>query len=76
MLKIYHNLEDEEGVFFVNQADGTETRQGELRTNEPKTLTLRIPELPAGSYRLEVRNTRYDGKTLRIGVFTPVLTVS
>ena len=76
MLKISHNLEGEEGVFFVNQDSGIEIRQGEIHINEPKRLILRIPELTAGNYRLEVRNTRYDGKTLRIGSFTQVLTVS
>lgn len=75
-LKIYNNLVNDEGVFFINQADGTEYRQTELRTNEPKTLTLRIPTLPAGNYRLEIRNTRHDGKVLRTGLFIPVLTVS
>ncbi len=73
-LKICDNLE-EEGVFFVNQANDSEVKAERVRTNEPKTLTLMVPKLRAGRYRLEVRNTRYDGKILRIGVFTPVLTV-
>lgn len=75
LLKVQDNL-DEEGVFFINQGDGTEVIADRLRTNEPKTITLRIPALPAGSYRLEVRNTRYDGKTLRVGIFGPTLTVA
>ena len=73
-LRMYGNLE-EEGVFFVNQANDSEVKAERVRTNEPKTLTLMVPKLRAGRYRLEVRNTRHDGKTLRIGVFTPVLTV-
>jgi hypothetical protein len=74
-LKIHNNLEDE-GVFFVNQSDDTEEAADQIRTNEPKTLTLRIPEgLAAGTYRIEVRNTRHNGDTLRTGIFTPKLTV-
>lgn len=74
-LKILDNA-DGEGVFFVNQSDGTEAEASQLRTNEPKTLTLRIPkDLAAGTYRLEVRNTTYHSETLRTGLFTPELTV-
>ena len=73
-LKICDNLE-EEGVFFVNQANDSEVKAERVRTNEPKTLTLMVPKLRAGRYRLEVRNTCYDGKILRVGVFTPMLTV-
>ncbi len=73
-LRMYGNLE-EEGVFFVNQANDSEVKAEFVRTNEPQTLTLKVPKLKVGRYRLEVRNTRFDGKTLRIGVFTPVLTV-
>ncbi len=74
-LKILSNLE-EEGVFFVSQSDDTETEATQVRTNEPKTLTLQIPgNLAAGTYRLEVRNTTYNSNTLRTGVFTPELTV-
>ena len=74
-LKIQNNL-NEEGVFFVNLVDGSEVKVDRLRTNEPKTLTLRIPALPAGNYRLEVRNARYDGRTLRIGIYVPTLVVA
>lgn len=75
-LKIYGNLEEEEGVFFVSQSDKSEVRAEKIRTNEPKTLTLRIPqELAAGTYRLHVRNTRHDSEALRLGIFTPELTV-
>ncbi len=73
-LKLENNLE-EEGVYFVNQANDQEAKATFVRTNEPQTLTVKAPTLRAGRYRLEVRNSRHDGKTLRIGVFTPVLTV-
>ncbi|MDR8394393.1 DUF4469 domain-containing protein [Aliifodinibius sp. S!AR15-10] len=74
-LKIHDNLE-EEGVFFVSQSDDSEAKAEQIRTNEPKTLTMRIPEsLAAGPYRIEVRNTHHDSDTLRTGIFKPVLTV-
>ncbi|MCW9705612.1 DUF4469 domain-containing protein [Fodinibius salsisoli] len=74
-LKIHNNIE-EEGVFFVNQADSTETAATHIRTSEPKTLTLQVPEgLTAGTYRIEVRNTTYNSDSLRTGLFAPELTV-
>ncbi|MDR8393892.1 DUF4469 domain-containing protein [Aliifodinibius sp. S!AR15-10] len=74
-MKIQHNLE-EEGVFFVSQDSNTEVKAEQIRDNEPKTLTLRIPEsLEAGPWRIEVRNTRYENDQLSTGLFEPVLTV-
>jgi hypothetical protein len=74
-LKIYNNV-DEEGLFFVNQSDDTEAEATQIRTNEPKTLSLRIPEgLAAGTYQIEVRTTLRNSETMRKGVFTPELTV-
>lgn len=75
-LKIHDNLGEEEGVFFVSQSDDAEIHAEKFRTNEPKTLTLRIPEtLTAGGWRLEVRNTSRNSNRLRTGIFAPVLTV-
>lgn len=74
-LKIRNNISDE-GIFFINQSDNSETEASQIRTNEPKTLTLRIPNsLTAGTYRIEVRNTRYNSDTLREGLFMTDLTV-
>lgn len=74
-LKIHDNLE-EEGVFFIHQSDDGETEAARIHTNEPKTLTLRIPEeLETDTYRLEVRNTRYDTEKLRTSIHAPELTV-
>ena len=74
-LKIYDNHE-EEGVFLVHQSGGGEKEAVQIHINEPKTLTLRIPEeLPTGTYRLEVRNTPRNGNQLRSSVFAPQLTV-
>lgn len=72
-LKIYE--EPGEGVFFVNQMTGQETHAALLRTNLPKTITLRVPMMPPGQYRIEVRNTTRDGKVLRTGIFAQILTV-
>jgi len=66
-LKIYTEVEGQ-GVFFINKANGNETVANLPRINSPKTLTLRIPELVAGEYRLEVRNTARKCKTMRIGM--------
>jgi hypothetical protein len=72
-LKIYE--ERGEGVFFMDQSTGVET-PGELpRRNEPGGLMLRVPALPSGQYRIEVRNTTRKGKVLRTGVFVQPLTV-
>lgn len=75
-LKIHNNISDE-GVYFVNQSSDTEAEATQIRTNEPKTLTLRIPDsLVAGTYRIEVRNTPRNGNQLRTGIFAPELTVA
>lgn len=75
-LKIYNNLEVE-GVFFVSEFNEYEFKSPEIRINEPKRLTLRIPEaLTGGTYRLEVRTTPRNGNRLRTGIFAPELTVT
>jgi hypothetical protein len=52
----------------------TPTAAAHIRTSEPKTLTLQVPEgLTAGTYRIEVRNTRYDTEKLRTGLYPPPL---
>jgi hypothetical protein len=59
----------------MDQSTGVET-PGELpRRNEPGGLMLRVPALPSGQYRIEVRNTTRKGKVLRTGVFVQPLTV-
>ena len=73
-LKIQDTLA-EEGVFLISQTDNTETKVSRVRTNEPSKLTLRVPSLPAGNYKLEIRNTRYKGKTLRVGILPNTLGV-
>ena len=66
----------DQGIFFVNVDDGTETRveSGMLR-NKPGELIFSNPQLDAGTYRLEVRSL-LDGTTeLRTGNLTEQLTV-
>ncbi|UXP31952.1 DUF4469 domain-containing protein [Reichenbachiella agarivorans] len=73
-LKIYDNIE-EEGVFFLSQSGGAEQKAERIRINQPQTLSLMVPNLVAGDYRIEIRNTAYKTKTLRTGVSGVVFTV-
>ncbi len=73
-LKVYSEYE-EQGIYFLNVGDGTETKAETIRTNEPKTLTLRVPALTAGTYRIEVRNAFWKGTNLRVGITNFALTV-
>ena len=74
-LKIYDNL-PEEGLFFINQASGAETKAERVRTNQARSISVLVPTLVAGNYRLEVRNTTHSSKSLRTGVFTIPLVVA
>ena len=73
-LKIYTEPEGQ-GVFFINKSTGEETVATRLRTNEPKSLSLRVPDLEAGTYRIEIRNTTKRGKTIRTGLTPAEFTV-
>nr|WP_319400183.1 DUF4469 domain-containing protein [uncultured Carboxylicivirga sp.] len=74
-LKIYPE-EDEQGIYFLNTSNGTETKADSIRTNEPKTLTLKTPQLPAGEYRIEIRNKAWNNKNLRTGLSDKTFIVS
>jgi hypothetical protein len=74
-LKLYQEVEGQ-GVFFVKQDNGEETPAERFRINEPATLTLQVPQLAAGDYRTEVRNTTRRGKKLRTGICATLLTVA
>lgn len=65
-LKVYDELEGQ-GVVFINNEDNSETLVNSFRTNTPQKLELRVPNLVAGEYRIEIRNTTRNGKLLRIG---------
>ncbi|WP_309381819.1 DNA-binding domain-containing protein [Cerasicoccus frondis] len=60
----------DEGLFFINTADSSETRLAQIKRNTPKELIFRIPEaLPTDqTYRVEVRARIRGGETLRTGV--------
>ena len=63
-----------QGVFFI-AADGTETRAVGLTLNTPGQLIVRIPPLPAGPYKLEVR-ALVNNYQVRSGRFDGILTVA
>ena len=73
-LKIFET--EGEGVFFVNQTTAVATKADALRRNEPQRLSLRVPPLPAGQYRLEIRNTTRNGSVLRTGMLAQMLAVT
>lgn len=73
-LKIYEEIDGQE-VFFINKADGVETKASMPKLNEPKKLSLKVPALNPGEYRIEIRNTTRNGKSLRIGISTIYYTV-
>jgi hypothetical protein len=66
-----------QGVFFLDEA-GTATRVPAAGLNLPSQLMFIVPELAAGTYRLEVRALfGHDGEEeLRVGRLGAVLTVS
>jgi hypothetical protein len=62
-----------QGVFFI-AADKTETRAEELTLNTPGHLIVRIPVLPAGWYKVEVR-ALVNNYQVRAGQLDQKLTV-
>jgi hypothetical protein len=70
--------DSQQGIFFINTADGVTTRvSGKLLSNKRKELIFIIPQhLAAGAYRLEVRSSPNGIKTLRTGALPYGLTIS
>lgn len=66
---------DDEGIFFISVADGTETRVPAVATNKPKRLTFLIPPLSPGEYRLQVRSRPRHATDLRTGLLPGSLVV-
>ncbi|WP_309397848.1 DNA-binding domain-containing protein [Cerasicoccus maritimus] len=66
----------DEGLFFINTADNSETRLAQIKRNLPKELIFRIPpDLPLGqTYRIEVRARMRGSDQLRTGELEAVLT--
>ena len=66
-----------QGVFFVNTANGTETKvSAKMLQNKPGKLIFMNPALAAGTYRLEVRTIFANAKGIKKGTLAEVLTVS
>jgi thiol:disulfide interchange protein len=69
------------GIYFVNQTtqERTKVDASEIVTNNPSELIIVIPELTAGTYKVEV-TTQYSSsngvlKSPRTAVFDKILTV-
>ena len=68
---------DDEGVFFINTADNSETKASYMYENLPRKLQFEIPDaLITGSYVIEVRNRPRNTKELRSGRFKNPLNVA
>lgn len=76
MLKVDLAAKDE-GVYFVPTGNGQKVYKAAfVRENLPRKVSIRIPkDLPAGAYRLEVRNRIMTNKSLRIGAYEKLLIV-
>ncbi|MEL7834679.1 DNA-binding domain-containing protein [Fodinibius sp. N2] len=76
MLK-FDEEDTDQGIFFVNVDDGTETRlDNRLLRNKPSELIFNNPTLPAGNYELEVRTGLLNGSSIRTGRLSASLTVA
>ncbi len=78
LLKITEGEEDQ-GIFFINKKNKKEVVQvpfNKIRINKPSELIFANPELPPGTYLLEVRNTPYRVKKTRTGWFDGELEVA
>lgn len=65
-----------QGIFFVNANDGIETKiASSIIKNKPSELIFVNPDLPSGTYRLEVRSIVYNTTRIRKGVLSEQLIV-
>ncbi|MDR8392863.1 DUF4469 domain-containing protein [Aliifodinibius sp. S!AR15-10] len=72
----FDEQDQDQGVFFVNTSDGTETRVNiKMIKNKPGELIISNPRLEAGHYRLEVRSLLDGTKDIRKGALPDELTV-
>jgi hypothetical protein len=74
----YDEADSQQGIFFINTADGARTRiSGKLLGNKRRELIFMIPKnLMTGTYRIEVRSAPDGVKTLRTGALPYELTIS
>jgi len=63
------------GVFFVAEGNGAEVRASFYSRTGGNILSFKVPELPAGSYRIEVRSNP-PGKEIRIAAYAYPFVVS
>ncbi|WP_309384088.1 DNA-binding domain-containing protein [Cerasicoccus frondis] len=65
----------DEGLFFIDVDEGTETRLANIKQNHPKELIFRVPpDLPGDhNYRIEVRARMPRSESLRTGVLQDIL---
>lgn len=69
--------DEDQGIFFINVDDGTITRtNGSILKNKPGELIFVNPDLPAGTYRLEVRSNVEYSSNIRTGVLSDELSVA
>ncbi|MGS2762139.1 DNA-binding domain-containing protein [Sinomicrobium sp. M5D2P9] len=72
----FDEADTEQGIFFINVADNTTTRvAGKLLRNKPGELIFLNPELPSGTYRLEVRSILDRGISLIKGTLPHELSI-
>jgi hypothetical protein len=72
--------DDANGIYFVNQdtAERTKVDESDIVTNNPSELIVVIPDLPGGTYQLEVTTQYAVGSLLkepRTATFDRTLTV-
>lgn len=68
--------DENQGVFFINMDDDSATRVESMLRNKPGELIFVNPDLPAGSYELEVRSLLYGNTAIRTGTLSDDLTVN
>ncbi len=75
-LKIMDTADAQQGVYFIHSSKKTEYKSTYLHINEPKTLSVEVPEgLPRGEYDIEVRTISQNAKNIKKGKFSETLTV-
>lgn len=75
----FDEADQNQGIFFANEEDSSETRvDSPMLKNKPGELIFMNPELPAGTYRLEVRSSlnRTSSDELRTGMLHAGLSVA
>lgn len=60
--------DEDQGVYFISTTNGSETRVVRIHNNFPKKLSLIVPaDIPADTYRIEVRANTPQSKVVRKG---------